>query len=82
MGQDVFDHCVTHSLASGFLFRMHRLQLGVKFIQPLERSDPDQDPVSAGAEEGDVRVQELLDAEGEGVLSRGDRSRERQVRVQ
>ena len=47
--QNVIDHRPPHSEASRGLARVHRLQLGVRLVQPAERPDSEQDPSAARA---------------------------------
>ena len=51
-------------LASGGDGGVHRLQLGVVVVEPLQRPDGEQLAVAASAAERDRRVHETVDVEG------------------
>ncbi len=52
-GQDVSNHRSPHPLAPGRLARVHRFELGVRAVQPLEGAHADEPPFTARGEEGD-----------------------------
>src|ERR671937_1023374 len=56
------------ALAAGGLGGVHRLDLGVVVIEPLEGGDAEHLSVEAVAEEGDGRVEQRFDVEGIDIL--------------
>jgi len=61
---------------------VHRLQLGVRLVQPAERPDSQQDTDAASAEERDRRVHETVGVQGVHVTRRSYFAGKRQVALQ
>lgn len=61
--EEIVKHRTTDAQTADMLGRMHRLQLGVLIIKPLERADRDQLPAAADTEEGDGGIEKAIDLE-------------------
>ncbi len=61
--EEMVKHRAADALAAEMLGRMHRLQLGVLIVKPLERADRDQLPAAADTEEGDGGIEQVIDLE-------------------
>jgi hypothetical protein len=59
-GEDVFDQDAPDASATLGIEPAHRLELGVRLVEPLERNDANQPSRVPGAEEGDDWVDQLL----------------------
>ena len=66
----------------GSLAGVHRLQLGVRLVQPLQRSDPEEHTVLAGTEERDGRTHEVVDLHGVYMIGRCDLAGKCQMPIQ
>jgi hypothetical protein len=78
----MIDYRPSHSVAAGGLAGVHRLQVRVGLVQPLQRSDPEEHTIPAGTEERDGRVHQVVDLHGVYVIGWRDLSGERQMPVQ
>jgi hypothetical protein len=63
-------HRSADALAADMIGCVHRLQLGVLIIEPLERADRDQLSAAADAEEGEGGIEQVIDLERVRVLQR------------
>jgi hypothetical protein len=78
----VVDHRATDPAPAGRLRGVHRFDLRVLDIEPLERPDRQQFPADAEAEERDRGIEELSDLERVVVLGRALRARVGEVTAQ
>ena len=78
----MIDHRPSDPLAAGGLAGVHRLQLRVRLVQPLQRSDPEEHTIPAGTEERHGRVHQVVDLHGVYVIGWRDLAGERQVPFQ
>lgn len=77
--EEIVKHRAANAQATDMLSRMHRLQLRVLIIKPLERADRDQLPAAADTEEGDGGIEQAIDLERVRILWRAVQTPELQM---
>ena len=77
--EEIVKHRQANAKATDMLSRMHRLQLRVLIIKPLERADRDQLPAAADTEEGDGGIEQAIDLERVRILWRAVQTPELQM---
>jgi hypothetical protein len=77
--EEMVKHRAANAQATDMLSRMHRLQLRVLIVKPLERADRDWIPAAADTEEGDGGVEQAIDLERVRILWRAVRAPELQM---
>jgi integrase len=77
--EEIVEHRAANAQATDVLSRMHRLQLHVLIIKPLERADRDQLPAAADTEEGDGGIEQAIDLERVRILWRAVQTPELQM---
>jgi hypothetical protein len=78
-GEEMVKHRAANAQAADMLSRVHRLQLRMLIIEPLERADRDQLLAAADTEEGDGGVEQAIDLERVCILWRAVQTPERQM---
>ena len=77
--EQVVEQGAADPLTAGCLGDVHRLQLAVRRVELLERSEAEQPGVAACAEQRHPRIEQTVEVEGVDVLERAEQCRERQV---
>lgn len=77
--KEIIKHRATNAQAADMLSRMHRLQLRVLIVKPLECADRDQLPTAADTEEGDRGIEQAIDLERVRILRRAVQTPELQM---
>jgi hypothetical protein len=77
--EEMVKHRSTDAQATDMLGCVHRLQLRVPIVKPLERADRDQLPAAADTEEGDGGIEQTIDLEGVRILWRAVQTPELQM---
>jgi hypothetical protein len=72
-------HRAANAPAADMLSRMHRLQLRVPIVKPLERADRDQLPTATDTEQGDRGIKQGIDLERVRILWRAVQTPELQM---
>jgi hypothetical protein len=75
----VVEHHPADPLPTDRFGGVHRLQLRVRLVELVQRTDRDEDARAAGAEERDPRAREPVDVERVDVVRRGHLMSEREV---
>ena len=78
-GEEMVKHRAANAQAADMLSRVHRLQLRLLIVEPLECPDRDQLPSAADTEEGDGRVEQAIDFERVRILWRAVQTPEIQM---
>ncbi len=78
-GEEMVKHRAANAQAADLLSRVHRLQLRLLIVEPLECPDRDQLPSAADTEEGDGRVEQAIDFERVRILWRAVQTPEIQM---
>jgi hypothetical protein len=77
--EEMVKHRAANAQATDMLSGVHRLQLRVLIIEPLERADSDQLLAAADTEEGDGRIEQAIYLERVGILWRAVQTPELQM---
>jgi hypothetical protein len=77
--EEMVKHRAANAQAADMPSRVHRLQLRVVIVKPLERPNCDQLPPAADTEEGDRGVEQAIDLERVRILWRAVRTPELQM---
>ena len=72
-------HRAANAQAADMLSRVHRLQLRVPIVKPLERADRYQLPTAADAEQSDRGIEQAIDLERVRILWRAVQAPELQM---
>lgn len=78
-GEEIVEHRAANAQATDMLSRMHRLQLSVLIIEPLERADRYQLPAAADTEESDGGIKQAIHLERVRILWRAVQTPELQM---
>jgi hypothetical protein len=78
-GEEMVKHRAANAQATDMLSGMHRLQLRVLIVKPLECADRDQLSAAADTEEGDGGIEQAIDLERVRILWRAVRTPELQM---
>lgn len=77
--EEIVKHRAANAQAADMLSRMHRLQLRVLIVKPLECADRDQLPTAADTEQGDRGIKQGIDLERVRILWRAVQTPEPQM---
>ena len=77
--EEMVKHRSTNAQATDMLDRVHRLQLRVPIVKPLERADRDQLPAATDTEQGDGGIEQVIDLERVRILWRAVQTPELQM---